>query len=83
VSDRTKVIDMPTGVGNDAVQLFMDGDSGTWRLFTAVGPLVGDDVDFTLVQLVAFRDALSAVISDVERDPDAFNAEVRSQWVDA
>ncbi len=83
MSDRKIVIDMQTRINKydeeDRVRLFMDGESGTWRLF--VGPR--GNSDFSLATLLEFGDKLAAVLEQIERDPDGFNAEVRKTWQDA
>lgn len=64
-----------------SVELFLDGESGTWRLFLDVPDNErGQCIDFTLDNLRTFRDELSNVLNDIDRDPDSFNAEVRRTW---
>lgn len=82
MSDRTCVIDMPTR--NDSfiqrVELFMDGESGTWRLFLLNEKDRFECIDFSLDGLTSFRDALTRVLDDIQKHPDELNAEVRRSW---
>jgi hypothetical protein len=77
MSDRALLIQQPTGERERSVALFMDGDSGTWRLF-----LYPDHtcIDFSLAGLRTFHVELGKVIQDIESDPEAYNAEVRRGW---
>lgn len=77
MSDRKQVIELPTGTQGESVELFMDGESGTWRLFLIPSR---ECVDFSLSTLREFHEQLGRVIRDIERDPEGFNAEVRHQW---
>src|SRR5678815_2144980 len=67
MSDRIIVLE-----AEDLV-LYRDGESGTSR------PFVNDDenVDLSLAQLRTLHDALGPILSDIEREPCSFNAEVR------
>ena len=81
MSDRTRVIDMESRPSTkhcsaDRVTLYMDGESGTWRLFVDRR----GNSDFTLDALREFHARLGNVLADIERDPDTFNAEVRMKW---
>lgn len=84
MSDRKCVIDMetrpriPPFQGADRITLYMDGESGTWRLFVDER----GNSDFTLQALVEFRDRLNTVLTNIDRDPDSFNAEVRAAWAE-
>lgn len=81
MSDRRKLIDMVTRIRKrdssaESVQLFMDGESGTWRLFV----LDGDgcrSVDFTLSALQTFAEELDFALAQIRNDPDGYNAELR------
>lgn len=76
MSDRKQVIDLPLDKG-ESVELFMDGESGTWRLFIQPGHYC---VDLSLARLREFHESLNRTIRDIEADPEGFNAEVRSRW---
>lgn len=83
MSDRKLIMNMPSGIEASRVLLFMDGESGTWRMF-----LENEDhqvigcVDFSLASLAMLRDKLSQVLINIERQPDEFNAELRKTWDD-
>ncbi len=94
MSDRKLVIRQSTGVNEDHLDLFMDGETGTWRLFLSdqlksSSPINGQEsiqrnvlgsVDFSLEALRKFHAAMAVVLNQIESDPDGFNAEVRSKW---
>lgn len=83
MSDRRCVIDMPTNARSNTgrMTLFMDGDTGTWRLFleNPENP-VGQCVDLSLETLRVLTEKLRQVLMDIERQPDLFNAELRRSW---
>lgn len=78
MSDRKLVLEIDVRDGN-SLELFMDGESGTWRLFIEPDSACAD---LSLEALTRLRDELTRVIADIERDPDSFNAEVRKRWED-
>jgi len=78
MSDRKHLFMMETGSEDDSVDLFMDGESGTWRLFIS-DPHRGN-VDFSLDGLRLFVTKLQRVVEQLEHDPDNYNAEVRKAW---
>jgi hypothetical protein len=94
MSDRTLVIDQSTGTAEHHVELFMDGESGTWRLFISDAVygrqiILGQEctqrnilgnVDFSLEGIRLFHASLTKVLKDIESDPVSFNAEVRAKW---
>jgi hypothetical protein len=79
MSDRKSVLTLPCRGNNQTVQLFMDGESGTWRLF--LNPSY-ECADFSLAELGQLRDGLTMVLIDVLTDPDAYNAETRRERAD-
>lgn len=80
MSDRKHVLTLDTGVMNGTIDLYMDGESGTWRLFVNPNGAIGDDVDFTLDALRLFAAKLIQVLGDIKTQPDEFNAEIRKTW---
>lgn len=80
MSDRKLVVEQSTGARKGSVKLFMDGDSGTWRLFTFEDDQIGGENDFTLEALRLFAANLQRVLHDIDAQPDDFNAEVRKTW---
>ena len=77
MSDRTSLFKIPTGVDGLDVELFMDGQSGTWRLF--FHPSL-ECVDFKLEAMRNFTNQLLMVLADIDEKPDEYNAELRLQW---
>lgn len=87
MSDRDLVIEIDMLTMESAprrhqkIQLFSDGESGTWRLFLGndENPF-GGCVDFSLTRLKEFYAELGRVIQEIDADPDK-NAEIRATWV--
>ena len=77
MSDRRCVIDLSSGVREQGIELFLDGECGTWRLFLTPS---FECVDFSLEALRSFHAQLSNILKDIEVDPDTFNAEIRRSW---
>lgn len=86
MSDRLQVLALTVSTVNSGrVELFMDGQSGTWRLFLHSDADAGC-IDFTLNDLQDFHRQLSTVLTDIDTEPEENNAEVRqhiSAQVDA
>lgn len=81
MSDRKSLLNIYTSDKQlEGVELFMDGESGTWRLFLETKDGEHPCVDFSLAALREFANRLLNILRDVESDPDAFNAEVRRSW---
>lgn len=76
MSDRKLVLEIDVCSGN-SLKLFMDGESGTWRLFIAPEHACAD---LSLEALTRLRDELTRVVADIALYPDNFNAEVRKLW---
>jgi len=81
MSDRTKLFILQTGgPDHESVELYMDGESGTWRLFFETNS--GDNVDFSRQGLEAFVAALNLVVASIRTNPKEFDAELRRSWQD-
>lgn len=78
VSDRKRIIEQEC-LSAERIVIFMDGESGTWRLFLEPSFI---SADLSLNQLRSLAAQLGCAIRDIESDPDGFNAEVRAGWVD-
>jgi len=83
MSDRRVVLTISGEPYSDQIDrtltVFMDGDTGTWRIF--VEPMDSHYcIDLTYSQLVELRDGLSEVIADIAKKPNDFDARVRSKW---
>lgn len=75
MSDRSCLIEIGQHLQPDSLSLVMDGESGTWRLFVG-----RENIDFSLEGLREFTKQIQRVITDIEADPETYNAELRATW---
>ena len=77
MSDRQKLFQFYTNLERtQSVALYMDGESGTWRLYFEPSR---ECVDLTLHQLWFLRNRLNLVLENIRNDPEKWNAEVRAR----
>lgn len=60
--------------------MFMDGETGTWRIFIQPHDANLSSIDLAYDNLVELRDGLSRVIEDIARDPVQYDARIRATW---
>lgn len=77
MSDRKVIISLSLENNLSGIDLFMDGETGTWRLFLKAHGGRHDNVDFSIDELRELSRRLQSEIEKIETSPHRFNAELR------